>query len=260
MTREKYNGRTPEAMQKYNEKLTARHLTRLINANYGKNDYFISLTYNREERPNPETAAAQLTAFLRALKRLYKKNGAELKYIRVTAYGSKGAIHHHIIINNIGIDISKITALWRYSVRSPYYKPLYNTGEYSALANYLIKQTKNYGADEIKGKRYSVSRNLIQPEIIKDKYINKIKWKEPPKAKAGYYIDTDSIEAGIDEKNGKPYLFYRMIKIPINERRGESGKEWIKQIEEQNRQYIKQNWERFSPYGNVIKKHINNRT
>ena len=260
MTRERYNGRTPEAMKKYNDKLQARKLTRLINANFKPNDFFVTLNYFKDKRPNPETAAAQLTAFLRALKRLYKKHSAELKYIKVSAYGSKGGIHHHIVINNIGININTITALWRYSERKPKYEPLYNTGEYSGLANYLIKQLKSNGAEKITGKRYSGSRNLKQPELIKDKYISKIQWCEPPTAKIGYYIDKDSIDAGVNEYNGKPYLFYRLIKIPpdcvTTDGNGNKlkGKEAIKQIRLDNREYIKKLWYHLAPLGKIVPK------
>lgn len=249
MTRERYNGRTPEAMKKYNEKLQERKLTRLINANYKGGDWFITLHYTKAQRPTPKEAAAQLTAFFRALKRLYKKHGAELKYIRTTAYGNKGGIHHHIIVNNAGINTKEITALWKYSLRTPDYTPLYNNGEYSGLANYLIKQSKNYADKMITGKRYSGSRNLKQPQIIKDKYIGKIKWSEPPTPKAGYLIDIDNVDAGINEYNGKPYLFYRMIKITPEKG---NTKEDIKRLRAENKRYIKKQWERFSPYGKII--------
>lgn len=215
MTRERYNGkgRTPLAMQKYNDKLQYRHLTRLLNANFMPDDLFITLHYSLYNRPTDSvTAKKQLTAFLRKLKRLYKKYGIELKYIKVTAIGSKGAIHHHIVINS-GVPYSEITKLWSYSDRTPDYKPLYANGEYSALAYYLVNQSKvgQGTADKISGKGFVGSRNLKQPEIIKEQYVDKVCWKEPPKAKKGYIIDPDSIDAGVNEINGKPYLFYRMI-------------------------------------------------
>ena len=249
MTRERYNGRTPESMKRYNEKLQERKLTRLINMNFSPNDWFITLHYTRAERPNPETAAQQLTVFLRRLKRLYKKNSAELKYIKTTAYGSKGGIHHHLIINNAGINTEEITALWQYSIRTPDYTPLYENGEYSALANYFVKQSRNYSTEMIKGRRFSGSRNLKQPEIIKDKYIEKIAWKEPPQPKSGYIIDLDSVDAGINEYNGKPYLFYRMIK-----QSDKQSKEYNKRQRAENRKNVREQWLKLSPYGDIIKR------
>jgi len=199
-------------MERYNRKLQERKLTGLINHNFKENDYFITLHYNIHKRPSPAEAKIQLTAFLRKLRRLYKKHGAELKYIKVTAYGSKGGIHHHIVINNIGLNISLISALWDFSDRKPDFTPLYKNGEYSALAVYLIKQSRSGNGEEINGRYYSGSHNLIQPPLKVDKYIERIAWKEPPKTRKGYFIDPDSIDAGVNERTGRPYLFYRMIK------------------------------------------------
>lgn len=214
MTRERYNskGRTPLSMQKYNDKIQYRNLTRLLNANFKPDDIFITLHYSRYKRPLPEEAKKQVTAFLRKLKKVYIKYGIELKYIKVTAFGSKGAIHHHIVINS-GVPYKEITKLWCYSERTPDYKPLYANGEYSALAYYLVNQSKiglNVG-QKINGKGFVGSRNLKKPELIKAQYVDKVCWKEPPKAKKGYIIDPDSIDAGVNELNGRPYLFYRMI-------------------------------------------------
>ena len=168
--------------------------------------------YSRYKRPLPEESKKQVTAFLRKLKKVYIQYGVELKYVKVTAFGSKGAIHHHLVINS-GVPYKEITKLWGYSERTPDYKPLYVNGEYSALAYYLVNQSKiglNIG-QKINGKGFVGSRNLKKPELIKAQYVDKVCWKEPPKAKKGYIIDPDSIDAGVNELNGKPYLFYRMI-------------------------------------------------
>ncbi|MBE6728091.1 MAG: hypothetical protein E7562_05545 [Ruminococcaceae bacterium] len=248
LTREKYKGVTPPAMARYNEKMQVHKLTRLINANFIPDDLFITLHYNRQDRPTPETAKAQLSAFLRKLKALYKKNGGELKYIKVSAYGSKGGIHHHIVVNNIGLNFDLITALWKFSTRKPDFTPLYDNGEYSALAAYLIKQSKitKYNAQVLTGRTYSGSHNLKQPELIKDEYIERIKWNEPPKAKKGYLIDTDSIEAGINELTGKPYLFYRMIKEIA------ADKETRCKSRADNRQEVKKRWGAIAPLGDIV--------
>lgn len=246
LTRERYDKRTPPSMARYNEKMQVRKLTRLINTNFVNNDFFLTLHYTKADRPKPETAKKQLSVFLRRLKALYKRNGKELKYIKVSAYGSKGGIHHHIVINNIGIDINKITALWQYSKRTPDFTPLYDTGEYSALASYLIKQSKiGHNAETISGRRYSGSHNLKQPELIKDIYIPKIVWKELPTPKRNYIIDIDSIEAGVNELTGRPYLFYRMIKQPPDN---------YKTTRAENKRAIIEQWDRIAPLGCIVDK------
>ena len=48
---------------------------------------------------------------MRRLKRLYKANGKELKYIYVTEVSSKGRVHHHLLINR-GVDRDAIEKAW----------------------------------------------------------------------------------------------------------------------------------------------------
>ncbi len=217
LTRENYKGGTPLAMERYNTKLKGRSLTHLLNTNFRPGDIFMTLHYSRDKRPTPTDAKKQLTAFLRRLRAVYRRYGLELKYIKVTAFGSKGGIHHHIVINS-GVPYEEITRLWDYSARTPEYRPLYSDGEYSALAVYLIEQSKigSTAEQKIKGKGYVGSRNLKQAELIKEEEVPRICWKEPPKPKKGYIIDPNSIDAGVNELNGKPYLFYRLLPDPLH--------------------------------------------
>ena len=144
------------------------------------------------------------------------------------------------MINNIGLNISLISALWDFSDRKPDYTPLYKNGEYSALAAYLIKQSRVGNGEEINGRYYSGSHNLIQPPLKADKYIERIVWKEPPKARKGYFIDPDSIDRGINERNGRPYLFYRMIKLTPDM--------------PPNIRFIAQQWNNAADFGRLIDK------
>ncbi len=213
-TREGYSGGTPLAMEKYNEKLRIRELTRLINENFGEDDYHLVLTYEKGKRPNSETAKIYAKQFTRKLTSLYRKHGEELKFIKVHAFGERGALHHHFVINNSDrVKVKDINALWPYS-KKPQYFAMYEGGDYSALAAYLVKQCKSGlgPGEKLNSKAWSCSRNLRKPQVTVDKEINKIMWKEPPQAKEGYYIDIDSIDAGVNEFNGRPYLFYRQIR------------------------------------------------
>lgn len=213
-TREGYTGSTPISVERYNEKLRIRELTRLINENFGEDDYHLVLTYEKDKRPDSETAKVYAKQFQRKLSALYRKRGEELRFIKVHAFGERGALHHHFIINNADkVKVKEINELWPYS-KKPQYFAMYEGGEYSSLAAYLVKQCKTGLCDgeRLNSKAWSCSRNLRKPQVIKDKEINKIMWKEPPVAKAGFYIDVDSIDAGVNEFNGRPYLFYRQIR------------------------------------------------
>ena len=52
---------TKETVQRYNEKMKIRKLTRKINANFVTGDLYITLTYCREKRPDPQQAGGKST-------------------------------------------------------------------------------------------------------------------------------------------------------------------------------------------------------
>lgn len=205
---------TPEEMEKVNQINAERTLRLKINANFGVDDPFITLTYRKNERPTPEEAKKNIKKLLDSLRKKYKDMGADLKYINVTEYQNK-AIHHHILINHIaGADVSKwVRDLWKFG--RPDFKYLDDTGQYKDLAAYLIKETsKTYKENDGGHKqRYSCSRNLIMPtpktEIIKKAK----KWAADPKPIKGYYIDQDTVYNGIDPFTGREYQRYTMIRI-----------------------------------------------
>lgn len=206
--------KTQEAQKKVNERNAETRLRWLINTNFGYQDIHLVLTYKRENRPEtPEDAKTDLEKFLRKLRNHYKKLGKELKYIAVTEY-KNGAIHHHLIINSI--DTRCLTELWQHGQPRPTY--LDNSGQYSNLASYLIKETrKTFDSPEgTHKKRWCASKNLKQPEIIK-KIIPVNSWRKEPKAKKGYVLEINSIRSGIHELTGYPYQFYSMVKICIKD-------------------------------------------
>ena len=165
------------------------------------------LTYFRGQRPGPKQAKKNLNAFLRKLRAYFKRQKSELKYIAVTAFGDKGAIHHHLIINTM--DGRDIRGLW--PLGGSHIEYLYPDGEYSALAWYFIQQSRKSPVGELTGKkRWTCSKNLKRP-VPTVREVDAKTWREPPKAEPGYIIDINSIDAGINPVSGIPYLFYRMI-------------------------------------------------
>ncbi len=207
---------TPEEMEKVNEINARRKLRIKINANFKTGDAFVTLTYRKEERPTKEEAKERIKDLLKDLRKIYKKNGSELKYINVTEYENK-SIHHHLIINDLknGNIAKVINSLWNYG--RPNYKYLDSSGQYKDLADYLIKETsKTYKKNKEEGKghkqRYSCSRNLVMPEP-KTEVVKANKWAEEPKAIKGYYVDKDTIFNGIDPFTGRKYQRYTLIEI-----------------------------------------------
>lgn len=205
---------TPEEMEKINQMNAERTLRLKINANFGVDDPFITLTYRKDERPTPEQAKKNIKKVIDSLRKEFKKLGVDLKYINVTEYQNK-AIHHHLLINHIeGQDVSKmVRRLWKFG--RPDFKYLDDTGQYKDLAAYLIKETSKTFKENDGGhkQRYSCSRNLIMPtpktEIIKKAQ----RWLADPKPIKGYYIDKDTIYNGIDPFTGREYQKYTMVRL-----------------------------------------------
>ncbi|WKY47058.1 hypothetical protein Q5O24_11900 [Eubacteriaceae bacterium ES3] len=220
---------TPELMQAINEKNAETKLRRLINTNYRDGDLHITITYANNKIILPEEAKKEVEKFLRRLRVEYRKHEEELKYILVTEYKNK-RIHHHIIVNSIENETEKIfKRLWKKGrIRFTY---LDNTGQYSALAHYLIKETRKTfrEKDSPSKKRWNASKNLKKP-VIKKEIIKAREWRKIPEPIKGYSIEADSIQEGFHDFTGWPFQVYRMIKTGKTENQAERAREekqWI---------------------------------
>lgn len=219
---------TAEAVRKNNDKLALRELTRQITTYFRKGDWFLALTYRQGERPDPETAKKQLKKFWRDMHRLYAKEGIELFYISATAFGKRGGIHHHAIVNYM--DLRKIQALWPYGIIVS--KLTYMDGVFANLAAYILGQKKEKPGGEaakpgldaiapetVKGRRWSHSRNIrrMEPQVEE---VGAKEWAKKPRPLKGYRIIPESVEEGVNPVTGIPYQFYRMIRIQANGKDG----------------------------------------
>lgn len=157
-----------------NDKNSRRYFVQLSNANFGKYDYHVSLTYKDEYLPQTlEEAEKEVGNYLRRISYRRGKEGlSPLKYILVTSYSTKKGedkpirIHHHILING-GLSREEVEDLWCKRkkkgqekgerigyVNADRLQPDDNGIE--ALCNYLIKHPRNK-------KRWSSSQNLTKP-------------------------------------------------------------------------------------------------
>lgn len=283
LTRRNMSGKgTPAAMAEYNREIAIRRLGLLLNANFNPGDFWLTFHYERDNRPKTvEEADKHIRKLTAALKKEYEKKGIVFKWVRPrTALGARGAIHHHLLIPQ-GVSNSTIKHLWwdiskaSFKVRPPDCVELYDSGEYSSLAAYIYDHyDKNGSADNMfdhnesnvpesgnvkNVKRWSASRNLNKPKSEPPVTVKDIKWQEPPIPWNGYYIETDSIRAGCNPVSGRPYLYYRQVKLPPNftcfdpERRKKlTGKEAIAWFRADNRRYLRDNWLDIAPDGEII--------
>lgn len=203
--RNKKINKTTETQKKHNDRRSKLKLFYLVSANYKTDDLWITLTY-KGRAPTPEEAKKISGKFRRDLRDLYKKHEKPLKYITITE-GPR--LHHHMLINNIGIKSEEIRKLWKENgggfVRMVLFGGDY--GDYQRISNYMdevIKKQNQHG--------WSSSKNLIQPKPIK-MVVPASTWREPIKPPKGYYLDQDSVWRG-ETALGYPYLSYRLIQLP----------------------------------------------
>lgn len=179
---------TSEAVRKVNLANAVWKLTSILNANFTGLDYHITLTYAGEE-PTKEQAKKNLANFQRRMKRACEKNGQEWKWVAVTEYENH-RIHHHVVCS--GVELQMLKDKWNHGYVNC--KVLDGSGEYSQLAEYLIKETEKTFRlpDSVNKNRYSSSANIIIPEVRKENVSERIVNNEL-KALKGYYIDQDSV-------------------------------------------------------------------
>lgn len=214
---------TAEAVKKYNQKIKANKVRRLIKANFKKWDYWITLKYPKGTRKEITEVKKDIRRLLDNLRRRYKKQDKELKFIYRIEIGAQGGIHCHMILPRLQDGDKIIQECWKQG--RVFYESLYEQGGYDSLASYIVKQPTEevneqlslFQQEERKHLiKYSTSRNLIRPEPEKRTYMRWTMKKlidEGPKATNGYYIDKDSIKVGVSQWTGRSYLYYTEIKI-----------------------------------------------
>lgn len=208
-TREKKSEKTKESQLRINRRKTAVEMTILMNANFHPGDYHVTLTYTKEDRPKSIAAAKKDRAvFLDRLRRHMKKEGIPFKYIIATEVGKRGALHHHLVMNQVSTDwIREAWKKGRIDIR-----PLDDTGQYSKLAEYFAKYISQFKQMGGKGRAWTRSKNLDRPETKRRIVRNRGYFKEVPRAKKGYWLDERSVYAGIHEETGWNFLQYILVK------------------------------------------------
>ncbi|MBE5922631.1 MAG: hypothetical protein E7269_07760 [Lachnospiraceae bacterium] len=200
---------TPEQMERQNQRNRERKARHKLRQHFVKNDYFSTLTYRREARP-PDmlTAKKHWAAFIKRVRREYKKHGAEVKWLHNIEVGTKYGWHIHIIINRIPDTDIILRNAWEHG--KVVSQLLYEKGEFRELAAYITKTPKT--DSRLRETSYSTSRNLPIPEPEVKTYTRWKTWKEI-KIPKGYYLDKESVHEGNNQVTGHPYRCYTLIKL-----------------------------------------------
>lgn len=216
--RSKKKKATPEEIARvnqWNKEKKARHRLRMY---FDINDYFITLTYKKEERPaDMKEAQVHFKKFYTFMRKEYKARGQELRWIRNIECTPTGNWHIHVVLNRITDTDILIGKAWTYGkVKDK--QLLYEKGEFRKLAQYITKDEKTQAKwveegvldHKIEEANYSTSRNMPLPEP-KTKIL--YRWRKEPKPKKDFYIEKESYFEGINKCTGQPYRHYTMIRL-----------------------------------------------
>lgn len=220
---QKSGAKTTEKQQKVNDRNAMKRFEMLEVANFKKGDYILTFTFKKGSIGKPlkdykAECKKAFTDFLRELRKVYKKHGAELKYIK--SFEHENCRPHFHMICNSDVNITDFPE-WTFGKMK---FELRDDRQHQTFGAYLAKE--NHKKDDIneemthKRGEVSSSRNLIRPET---KYVvlQSPSWSETPKIPKGYVLDSESLEIGTIENTftGGVYRYqsYRIIKVKKNE-------------------------------------------
>ncbi len=203
---------TPEQIERINQRNREATCRRKLRANFRENDYFATLTYAKDKRPEDMTAAkADYVRFIRAVRKEYQERGHPLRWIRNIEVGTRNGWHIHLVINRIPDTDVILAKCWRGG--RVYSELLYEKGEFRDLAAYITKTPKT--DPRLKETSYSTSRNLPVPEPEEKLIVRWDTWPQEPRVDkrtaAVWYIDRESYHEGVN-RFGHRYRSYTLLR------------------------------------------------
>ena len=193
--REKRKKATPEQVAAQNARNLEKRIWRYLKQNFRKGDYWLTLTYRKDERPaDMDTVKGHVRRFLSRLRYAYKRMEKECRYMYSIELGSRGGVHIHMCLNALEGILKKMQDLWGYGHVN--ITLIYDEGNLKKLAAYLSKANV-----------YNRSRNLVFPRIRKKK-LSGSRLPRDPKAYKGFYVEKESVEEGINPFSLLPWLHY----------------------------------------------------
>lgn len=209
-----------------NQRIAAERDLRYAIENFNPGDKFIRLSYQSENYPMSFSEAdAILVSFLKKVKR----KCPDLKYMANTELGTRGGLHHHLLVP-ADFDLNIIINIWLKHCGGGFHIKGVYSGDMVQLASYFTKGSLDEqisGGDDniyaqlqrehakVKKMKIHKSRNLRKPPEPTKKKVRADSWREEPKTQViGDYI--------YDVKNGSvitgftaedyPYQKYILIR------------------------------------------------
>ena len=198
---------TPEQVAAANQRAKEKKCRRKLRAHFRKDDYYITLTYRKDDRPEDmEEAKKDVRKFLRRIRTEYKKQKVPLKWIANIECGTRGSWHVHMVINRIRDGDQLIAKAWDHGKVTN--QLLYDSGKFRKLAAYLTKTPRT--DPRIKAAHYMAARNLPIPKP-KKKVINRRDFLQV-RTPAGWYLEKESCLTWINPITGQRHNEYTFLK------------------------------------------------
>ena len=200
-------------MEEVNRRNAEDKLRWILNTNFREGDYHLVLNYKRKPGDpyrTPEEMKKDIQRYLRKMRVVYRKNDKEFKYVYVFEIGERGSRHIHIVQNVI--PLAECDKCWKHGRVTC--TPLDEHGDYRLLASYLMKYSdKTFRTvGRLMGKRYSCSRNMIEPRITRKIVKRANTYRRWVKPLPGYIVDVDTVREGVDAF-GYCFFKYSMIRL-----------------------------------------------
>ncbi|MCD8391544.1 MAG: hypothetical protein LUD03_06880 [Firmicutes bacterium] len=178
--------------------------------NFDVGDLWITLTHR--ENIEPEAAHKCMTGVMAKLRRKLKAKNIPLVYYAKTEAGATVRAHHHILIQNTSPEIAGLLLeLWQEYGNIGHIKPIYNLSN-GRLITYILDGGDHKG---LTFEKYSHSRNLVQPEVIK-RIVPFDSFRETPrvpKAEYGYKYTIRKLYNGFPDGDRYIYQEYELVKV-----------------------------------------------
>lgn len=213
-------------IKKLNDKNSRELFEWLLQNNFGKNDYHLTLTF--AEPIGKDQAKRELSNYIRRIRRIYKKQKVELKYLAVTEGAKDGVrLHFHLVISG-GVSREIVENQWKLGYANADRLKVDAKDGLCALSKYLMKSQKTAEKNE---RSWTGSGNLTRPDIVTDdNAVSRKRMKKVQEAQRNdevkMYIETIykgfslvDYEIGVNEVTGRPYARFKMIRSPSRKNR-----------------------------------------
>lgn len=209
---------TTAAQRKLNFRTAQGRLEEKLAANFTRQDYFLTLTYEPGAEPRTRKEANQhKQKYIRQLRAQRSRRGQGLKWVfAVENKHGAGRYHLHAVINSADprLDLDELRSLWPYGhvEVTRLFDTEHKFATWLDIARYMTKERPEDGKDEtpVGAQIYSCSRNLTPPRVITEWIEEGAPIDLPPTA---FIIEREETQNEFSR-----YTYYKYLTAPLFKR------------------------------------------